>query len=474
VKCVAAGSGITDPKHEIEALARTQAAPHENVVRFFGHADIAAGSLLVFECINGGELFDHVIDMLSSGSPVPVERAHFLFRQIARGVAHLHRLGIAHLDVKLENCMISSDMQTVSVVDLGLWHDLHLGPVSHFPYRGSPAYMAPEIFANRTCGASDVARFRYEGVPADVWSLGICLFVMIMGFYPLEERPTEVLYQHLAHKQALGIGTLEATCGPAAVSHYPHRVGYAPSRARKLNTLAPAASALLDGMLVVEPSGRASVEQVLSSEFIGDVLPCEEGSSAPSSRMPSTPPPAPPSALPPAAPVGDELPPRKRAVVAPSSTAWNGGADAARGSGGCSYRDLDACEGTSLAARGITQAYDVDTEGASRGIDPDTESFSSAPSAIRSMSTGPPVFHGQSSFMHNYHDAEPPHDGGMGGVFAVGKGLAADAYHNADEDDEGLVAPSYRSAGGEAEETAPPPPLTRQQAVTVCTPYECV
>lgn len=169
VKSVASSSGLADPQREAMALARVQEWAHPNVVRFFGHERITGGSLLVFECLHGGELFDHVIDMLSSGAPVPTERARFLFRQIVRGVAHLHALGIAHLDVKLENCMLGRDMETVTIVDLGLWHDLKEGFVTHTPYRGSPAYMSPEVFANMACGDRQPARLPYDGAPADVW-----------------------------------------------------------------------------------------------------------------------------------------------------------------------------------------------------------------------------------------------------------------------------------------------------------------
>ncbi len=101
VKSVASASGIADPRHEAAALARVQAQPHANVVHFFGHQSVLGGSLLTFECISGGELFDNVIDTLSQGSPVPASRARTLFSQIARGIAHLHKLGIGHLDVKL-------------------------------------------------------------------------------------------------------------------------------------------------------------------------------------------------------------------------------------------------------------------------------------------------------------------------------------------------------------------------------------
>ena len=160
--------------------------------------------------------------------------------------------------------MLHADMQTVSVVDLGLWHDLNLGLVSQELYRGSPAYMSPEVFVNKVRREPpDV--LPYDAVPADVWSLGVCLFVMLMGFYPLDEQPTAGGYQHLKQQHTLGVGALEATCGPVSLQVFPLRKGYGPMRRRQLLSSAPEAAALLDGMLEAEPAERLSLQQILTS-----------------------------------------------------------------------------------------------------------------------------------------------------------------------------------------------------------------
>ena len=69
---------------------------------------------------------------------------------MSAAVCHLHSIGVAHLDIKLENYMLGSDLSSVKLVDLGLWHDLTAGLVTHSAYRGSPAYMAPEVAAPRS------------------------------------------------------------------------------------------------------------------------------------------------------------------------------------------------------------------------------------------------------------------------------------------------------------------------------------
>ena len=290
--------------------------------------------------------------------------------------------------------MLHADMQTVSVVDLGLWHDLNLGLVSQELYRGSPAYMSPEVFVNKVRREPpDV--LPYDAVPADVWSLGVCLFVMLMGFYPLDEQPTAGGYQHLKQQHTLGVGALEATCGPVSLQVFPLRKGYGPMRRRQLLSSAPEAAALLDGMLEAEPAERLSLQQILTSEFVHDSEALAAAAAAES-------------------------------AVATAATAASAtepmAADGAEGAGvgGASLRRL----GSALAACVLDEVPQMEW---------------------RSLSSGPALFHSQSS----------------GGYASMG----TDSWNDVDED-ESVERPSYRSmeAAGPPEV---PPPLKRQLAVAV-------
>ena len=243
-------------KHEATALFRVRESPHKHIIDFFGTHAIEGYDLLVQAYASGGDLFDFSIDHISASGSLPLSAAHRFFTMMCRGVEHLHSLGIAHLDLKLENFMLDSDI--VKIVDFGLWHDLQEGLVHKHPYRGSPAYMAPEVYVNIRAGAS--ALVPYDGAAADIWSLAVCLWVMTMGYYPLDERPQASHYEHLAIQQEMAVGAVDALTGLSFI-----HASYGTARRAALpSTL----DHLLDSMLETGPQLRAGIAEVLSSEFV--------------------------------------------------------------------------------------------------------------------------------------------------------------------------------------------------------------
>lgn len=52
---------------------------------------------------------------------------------------------------------------------------------------GTPSYMAPEI----------VQKLEYRGEAADIWALGVLLFVMITGYFPYRGSTDEQLYRKI-------------------------------------------------------------------------------------------------------------------------------------------------------------------------------------------------------------------------------------------------------------------------------------
>jgi serine/threonine protein kinase len=59
------------------------------------------------ELANGGELFDHCVNVNGNG-PMPEKGLQLAARQMLRGLAHAHLRGIVHLDLKMENILLKN------------------------------------------------------------------------------------------------------------------------------------------------------------------------------------------------------------------------------------------------------------------------------------------------------------------------------------------------------------------------------
>ncbi|KAG0272094.1 Serine/threonine-protein kinase plk1, partial [Linnemannia gamsii] len=91
------------------------AGQHDNLLKFFGAVQDPSGSFPLFELCRP----DNVSDLLHSRGRLTYPEVCYFGLGIAAGLAHLHKKGIIHCDLKPENVLITFDMQ-VRIGDLGL------------------------------------------------------------------------------------------------------------------------------------------------------------------------------------------------------------------------------------------------------------------------------------------------------------------------------------------------------------------
>lgn len=166
---------------EVEAMSRVA---HANVLRLLGvHDDLdyvkknGASKkviLIVLELATGGELFDFM--MYTGCFSESIARAYF--QQLVAGLEECHSKGVYHRDIKPENLLLD-DQFALKIADFGL-SGLREGDngavVELYTQCGTRSYMSPEVLS---C-------LPYEGAPADVWSAGVVLFIMLAGFPPFQ------------------------------------------------------------------------------------------------------------------------------------------------------------------------------------------------------------------------------------------------------------------------------------------------
>lgn len=146
----------------------------ENVVRALDFPSTPTHSWAVLEYCEKGDMCDMLFR-----SKLSLEETRTFFRQIVQGVSYLHRLGICHRDLSPENIFVNKDY-VCKIGDLG--QAVFLDPES--PYivepsgkkAGKPFYRAPEVWGGQP----------YHGFAADVFSLGVCLFIMLTGVPPFQ------------------------------------------------------------------------------------------------------------------------------------------------------------------------------------------------------------------------------------------------------------------------------------------------
>ena len=177
-----------DVDTELEVLAQASAHPHPHVLGAHpaaatcGAATSVADALAtgkplvtVTEWCDGGDLLSAVQQHLKApGRGIPIEGVRRVFVHAVRGVAHLHSLGYAHLDISPENVMLTGSGDTLRgvICDYGASAPLGTEPDFKLP-RGKAAYMAPEMA--HMCLAAGGGR------AADVHCLGATLFTALAG-----------------------------------------------------------------------------------------------------------------------------------------------------------------------------------------------------------------------------------------------------------------------------------------------------
>ncbi|PLB39936.1 putative serine/threonine protein kinase (Kin4) [Aspergillus candidus] len=180
---------------------------HPNIVRLHEMVETDRHIGIIMEYASGGELFDYILNnrYLKDNS------ARRLFAQLVSGVGYLHKKGIVHRDLKLENLLLDRN-RNIIITDFGFANTfdpfdelgdeieynltnkdyvkrMRLDKINTKGVRrgdlmqtscGSPCYAAPELVVSDSL---------YTGRKVDVWSCGVILYAMLAGYLPFDDDP---------------------------------------------------------------------------------------------------------------------------------------------------------------------------------------------------------------------------------------------------------------------------------------------
>ncbi|XP_070156321.1 serine/threonine-protein kinase SIK3 isoform X1 [Polyergus mexicanus] len=196
---------------------------HPHIIRLYQVMETEKMIYLVTEYAPGGEIFDHLV----RNGRMPEPEARRIFRQIVLAVRYLHQQRVVHRDLKAENLLLDAD-NNIKLADFGFSNEYTPG-VPLNTWCGSPPYAAPEIFEGK----------HYDGPRADVWSLGVVLYVLVCGALPFDGPTMQLLRSVVVSGKFRIPFFMSADC-----------------------------EKLIRHMLVVEPERRLSISQILTHSWM--------------------------------------------------------------------------------------------------------------------------------------------------------------------------------------------------------------
>lgn len=157
---------------------------HPHIIRYHGGGEDDGQLFYVMELVDGGT----VKELLQASGffqwPVVVE----IGCQLASALQFAHNHGVIHRDLKPGNLFLTKD-GSVKLGDFGIARDLQGADITSSGMTvGTHAYMAPEQITGDTSLSGK----------ADLYSLGCCLFEMLVGRTPfVGENFAQLFEQHL-------------------------------------------------------------------------------------------------------------------------------------------------------------------------------------------------------------------------------------------------------------------------------------
>eukprot|EP00549_Striatella_unipunctata_P015666 CAMPEP_0118677192 /NCGR_PEP_ID=MMETSP0800-20121206/2488_1 /TAXON_ID=210618 ORGANISM="Striatella unipunctata, Strain CCMP2910" /NCGR_SAMPLE_ID=MMETSP0800 /ASSEMBLY_ACC=CAM_ASM_000638 /LENGTH=387 /DNA_ID=CAMNT_0006572833 /DNA_START=116 /DNA_END=1279 /DNA_ORIENTATION=- len=213
-------------KDEIAVLKELD---HKHIIRLYDVFVEPQYYHLVTEMMVGGELFDRIV----AKSYYNEKEARDVCKILFQAINYCHSKKVAHRDLKPENLLLTSatDDSDLKIADFGFAKKV-VQPNSLTTQCGTPGYVAPEILEGRPYDQK-----------ADMWSLGVIVYILLGGYPPFIEQNQRELFRKIKRGQ---------------YEFHPEYWGQVSVEAKDL----------IASLLTVNPDRRLSAEDALKNTWI--------------------------------------------------------------------------------------------------------------------------------------------------------------------------------------------------------------
>ena len=160
---------------------------HPNIVKYFGVYEDEYHIHILMEYLKGYDL-SKIITLKQYNSYDEKDICEIIC-QLLNALNFIHNQNIIHRDIKPENILFADkkDYSSLKLVDFGLATNTH--KKKRKSVVGTPLYMAPEMIDGNSYPQSDI------------WSLGVIVYLMIVGKHPFEGDTLETLFDNIKNKE---------------------------------------------------------------------------------------------------------------------------------------------------------------------------------------------------------------------------------------------------------------------------------
>lgn len=204
---------------EIKVLQKLK---HPNIIRLKGYFEDDETIYLVLEYISGKDCSKFFKRNLPTKMQVKT-----IIRQLVESVMYIHKQGIVHRDIKLENILIDKNFN-IRLTDFGLCAIKETQYDMMHETLGTLRYTAPELIKGE--GYND---------SVDVWGIGVVLFMLLTGEYPFNGSNKTSIFRRIQEK----------------------RIHYSQYKLEKKELH------LLKHLLQKDPEKRIEIEEILDEDF---------------------------------------------------------------------------------------------------------------------------------------------------------------------------------------------------------------